>query len=666
MIKRRIVIVYWALAVFFLPNAVYAYIDPATTTYLIQIATALVVMAGVSLTIFLYRFRTISQKIKFWIYGLFYRTARAEKPEIKVAEPIITPEYVMPGAAAPPELTEFDESLRPELSKIGESPEKRVSAVPLASALSFTFIVIGCLELAIRHSTEIPFTMISMVPFVLLLFALCLAVLLIVFKVLRGRAFEIIISIGAAVLIAGWLQGNFLNVGLGQMTGAEVDWSALKPQIALSLICWLACLVIVLLLWRKAKKAWRGLLITAPVLLIIVQSVSLISAIGNDIGNQEWGDGVFWRNAQEMLTIDRINEVASDKNAIIIVLDKLDDTLIDEMKDTDPGFFDPLDGFTRFDDFVTHYGSTFPSVSSILTGHRYMFDMPRTRFFDYSWENADFMRGLNDKGFDIRLYMDRGFTFSYIHQLRGLASNIVEGEISTKYRTALIKLIKLSGYRFAPMPLKQFFWFSPTEFVDTLALTDANAPYIVNDIAYYESLKNNGLFISDHESSFVYIHLLGPHPPHYMDENVQFTGDSTPLRQGMGAFRIVFEYLRQLKELGLYDDAVIVIMGDHGDYDGLELTRPIRTALLVKPSGSAGTPMQVSHAPVSPDQLHATIMESLFGNTGGFGYTFFDINEGDDVIREYTTARFRYEIRGDGRDFANWHLIGQFPDTYEK
>ena len=693
--KRRIVIIYWAVAVVFFPKAAFAYIDPATTTYLIQIATAVIVMAGVSLTVFLYRFRTISAKMKYWLYGILYRTGlvRSVKQEKTKREstntstdncgddPYTMPVYILPGSQTSPDILSFDSDNRDELMKskaqyttkeadIINTPQTYQSRVrmviPLVVAFCYTFIVIGCLELLVRHSPEIPFKIISIVPTVILLFAALFVFLVLVIPCFRGRIYELIISLGASILFAGYLQGNFLNTGLGQLTGDALVLSNLKPQIALSLICWIACLIVVFLLLWRSKKVWRGLLFYAPILLIVVQSASFISTISKDMNNNEWGAGTFWATADECLTINEINDVASDKNAIIIILDRLDNDLVKEIDLENPDFFDPLDGFTRFDDFITHYGTTFPSVSNILTGHLYMYDMPREQFFDDSWENADFLSALKERGFDIRLYMDKGFSFSRIDQLHGLASNIVSNEISINKRVTLVKLLKLSGYRFGPMLLKNFFWVSPTEFIDTLIMTDENAPYITNDIAYYENLTSNGLNISDSQNSFIFLHLLGPHPPHFMDENIQYVEESTPKKQGMGAFKIVFEYLEQLKELGLYDDATIVIMGDHGFYDKLELTRTIHTGLFVKPSGSFGTPIEISNAPVSPNQLHATIMKSLFGDTEGFGDTFFDINEGDDVIRSYTTARYRFDIHGDGHDFANWNLIGQFPSTFEK
>ena len=694
MIRRRIVLIYWICAIVFLPNAAYAYIDPATTTYLIQIATALIVMAGVSLTIFLYRFRMITSKIKYWLYSVFYRISHknerenqfnADKTE-QTHLTYILPEYAIPDSETPPLLSSFSEDVREALqnsidSKNHKKDSKALGShtyggrirmtIPLAIAFCFTFIIIGCLELAIRHAPEIPFGIITILPAVLLLFTAVLVFLIFIIPAFHGRVFEALISIGLSTLIAGYLQGNFLNTGLGQLTGDAVIWGELKPQIAISLICWVISFFVIFFLWQRFRKAWRGGLLFIPLLLIVLQSVSFISVINDSVnenkalGGPLWTNaGEFWQAANETLTIEGINEVSNEKNAVIIVLDRLDQEFIDEIIAEDPSFFDPLDGFTEFDDFIHWYGSTFPSVPSFLTGIRYMYDISRNDFFTYAWENAEFMHTLRDKGIDIRLYMERGFSYNYISQLQGLASNTFEGELGINKRIALIKLLKLSGYRYAPMPVKEIFWFAPTEFIDTLELTDMTFPYITDDFRYYDSLITDGLSAVDDSGSFKYIHLQGPHPPFNMDENIQYVEESDFIRQAKGSFKIVYEYIRHMKELGVYDDAIIIILGDHGNYLGDELTRPAHTALFVKPSGRAETPFEISHAPVSPDQLHATIMESLFGDTYGFGKTFFDIHEGDDMIREYAINLHRYEITGDGRDFSNWSFIGLFPDTY--
>jgi len=690
MIRRRIVLVYWVAALsLFTPGAAYAYIDPATTTYLIQIATALVVTIGVSLSIFLYRFRMISSKVRYWFYGFLYRSKAKDNQNTNAgttggdrrAGSYIPPAFTAPCADGPPELESFDKGVREALSaaralaaaaKGGVKEDTPATytgkirmTISLAMAFCFSFIVIGCLELAIQYAPEIPFRVSVVVPVVLLCFTLFFVLLILVVPRFPGRVFEILLTVGLAILLAGYIQGNYLNQGLGQLTGDAVIWGDLKPQIAASVICWVGCLVLAVFLWHKAKKAWRGILTIVPFLVILLQGVAFVSVINESANSSKWGPGYFWQAVDETLTIDRINEVASDKNAIIIVLDRLDQEFIEEIAEEDPRFFDPLDGFTEFDDFITYYGSTFPSIAGYLTGHLYLYDEPRADYYDYAWANAEFFLTLKERGIDTRIYLDKGAAFDTVYQLGGIASNTFEGQLGINKRIAMVKLLKLSGYRYAPIFLKHFFWLSPYEFYDSMVLTDKTAPYMVNDFGYYESLTTNGLSVSDiDQKSFIYIHLQGPHPPLNMDENIQRVAESTLTGQTKGSFKIVYEYLRQLKELGLYEDSTIVIMGDHGNFIGDDLPRPARTGLMVKPAGSAGTPIEASHAPVSPAQLHATLMKGLFGDSEGFGETFFDVREGDDVVRGYAIRIWRYEITGDGRDFSNWRFVGKFPETY--
>lgn len=261
--------------------------------------------------------------------------------------------------------------------------------------------------------------------------------------------------------------------------------------------------------------------------------------------------------------------------------------------------------------------------------------------------------------------MDFGYTYNEGSQLKDIASNIMEGTVDINRWVALVKLLKLSAFRYAPMPAKQMFWISPTEFSDTLLLKDKTSPYVCNDFAFYDNIKKYGLSPSNDRSAFLYYHLQGPHGPLNMNKNTERVETSTPEEQAMGSMKIVYEYIKQLKALGLYDDATIIITADHGDFIPNELTKPSHAVLFVKPAGSIGKPLAYSHAPVCPDQLPGTIMEGLFGDTEGFAPGYMDIKEGDNMVREYDFRRYRFEITGDGRDFADWHYLGDYPAGWD-
>lgn len=65
--------------------------------------------------------------------------------------------------------------------------------------------------------------------------------------------------------------------------------------------------------------------------------------------------------------------------------------------------------------------------------------------------------------------------------------------------------------------------------------------------------------------------------------------ESPRVDQGIGALTIVAEYIKVLKELGLYDEATIVVTADHGEwYLADEVAGPTAPMLMVKSSTEAG------------------------------------------------------------------------------
>ncbi|MDR2715907.1 MAG: hypothetical protein LBB46_04080, partial [Coriobacteriaceae bacterium] len=76
--KHLIFFGYWFLASLVVPSELaWGYIDPATTTYIIQVSTAIVVTVGVSLSIFLYRFQMIVTNLKVLAHALARRLGKA-------------------------------------------------------------------------------------------------------------------------------------------------------------------------------------------------------------------------------------------------------------------------------------------------------------------------------------------------------------------------------------------------------------------------------------------------------------------------------------------------------------------------------------------------------------------------------------------------------------
>ena len=198
----------------------------------------------------------------------------------------------------------------------------------------------------------------------------------------------------------------------------------------------------------------------------------------------------------------------------------------------------------------------------------------------------------------------------------------------------------------------------------------------------YDYLTENSLTTFDGEKNFAFVHISGCHMPNQYDANfgTPTKGEkydaTVSLKQ---SFKIINLYLDQLKELGLYEDATIIITGDHGWHGGSDTTLPtdsgysLVTTLLVKESGSHGSAIKTSKAPVMQSDILPTILRSEGIVTDvNLGKSVFEIPEDQVRVRKYNFQSLQYtngeldyevveyEIVGRARDLGNWTIVDRY------
>lgn len=540
-------------------------------------------------------------------------------------------------------------------------------ALLVSGAISFTFVVFGILDLYVGNSDIFPFLLKDILLPVLLAGLLCFAALAAILLLLRGKLFDVALSLGLGVLLAGYLQGNFLNLNLGQLTGDRIAWEDYAVHSLLNALLWVAIVCAPLVLRYFSQKIWRSATVFVPVLLIGMQLVGLTTSV--------FTSGVLNQSVStQYLSTSGIYEVSSQKNIIVLLLDRLDGEYVNDLRNDNPHFFEPLDGFTYYGNNTAQYCRTFPSVTSILTGELSTYQQPADEYFDEAWDNATFLPKLKENNFSTKLFIEKGYTYSDIAQLQGQADNISEGALTYESVPILRRMLSLSAYRYAPHSMKSSFWMSSSVFGQYVQANTDPAPYRTDDIAFYRNLKEKKLTVQDNKNNFAFYHLHGCHDPIY-DENVNPIPPEkgTTFEQSKGAFHIVFEYLQQLKDLGLYEDSTIIIMGDHGkSEDSQRLNYSSTTGLFIKPSGSAGTPLADSDAPVSLANFEATVLKEAGISTEGYGTSALDIPSDANVTRRFfyrvnsdkEDVLEEFEIKGDARKFSNWHKVGETVNKY--
>ncbi|MGI6618039.1 MAG: sulfatase-like hydrolase/transferase [Saccharofermentanales bacterium] len=640
---------------------IHCYIDPATTTYLIQMISAIVITLGVTIGLLFTRLRMSLMNIYVRLSGYFVRLFTKKKDEVEVDEPL----WKVAETRSTPSL---HINRRDFLFKENRSFKSRLlTAFLVSAAFSFTFMFFSVYEVIALNTDSIPFVFEQIAVTVVLVFVIILLVMCGILMIFRGRVFDFFVSLACGTVFTGYIQANFLNGALGSLTGDPIVWHNFTRELIINTFLTILLFAIPLILRYLGRKLWTVTIRALSGLLIVIQLIAMLS-LSVHMPTTKMKAGY--------LSTTDIYDVAPQHNIVIIVLDRLDNRYIEALLQENPNYFDRLDGFTRFTDNMSFYSQTFPSVTNMFTGHNHFFDRPTSSFMKEAWQTSNFLPRLHESNYTITMYMEKGYTYSEISDLQPTVQNAVYQVLHVNQRRALKELLLLSAYRYAPYAFKPFFWTSSDRFGNLFCTPSGQSHYVTDDVKFFNQLKQEGLSVEGKGGQLKYIHLNGTHGPHNMDAMARPVDSSktSSLEQAKGCFYIVFHYLAELKRLGKYDDSTIIITGDHGARkdDHLPLDRAIVTALFVKPRGAGGTPLVSNQAPVTTDNFRAFIYAEAGLPYEALGPSYFDVPE-TEVNTRYLYHRLNakpknrmliYEITGDANDFSNWKLVDDFETDY--
>lgn len=429
MYKRPLRYIYSVLCVaMLLQTQVDAYIDPATTSYIIQIFAALFITLGVLFSALSTRVRLMFVKIKMKLLEEYYlRRGAKSGTGVRNAET--------------------------GLWRDGRSYGQRLWLAALcAFAVAFTFIIFGCYDLFFANSSVLPFVFRDIwLP--LLLIGLCVfLVISVLVSLTRGKVYDFLISLISGIVLAGYLQGNFLNPNLGQLTGDAIHWEAYKSHMLINTLVWIALIALPFIIKHFSKLIWKAFCAVSTSLIVIIQVVALIFTFASSgIAPQQRSD--------EYLSTRGMFEFSKNDNIIVFVMDRLDENYIKEILQDDPTYFDDLDGFVRYTNNLNYYCRTYPSVVNMLTGDITFYDEPASEFVTRAYQNSTMFKDLQAHNYQTKLYMERSYTYTDISQLRDIAANSIEGKVSVNKSLVSKYFLYFSAFRYAPFTMKPSFFY---------------------------------------------------------------------------------------------------------------------------------------------------------------------------------------------------------------
>lgn len=468
----------------------------------------------------------------------------------------------------------------------------------VALFFTFTVCVYAPLEMYVGNIAEFWFTIQDILWLVICINIIAFLLLGIVgvFLPLKIKKIYIALIFGLALCI--YIQGNFLNQNFGVLNGANKDLSTYNFKFILDFIIW--AIIFTAIAWL-VKKSKGGVLIKyIAAFLTLTQLISLvILCMMTDLSKN---------NAY--LSSKNQFSISKNENIIVFVLDMFDDSYFPQILEKNSSLSKELNGFTYFDNSVGGYPSTNHSISLILTGKYHKNETSFPEYIKTSYEENYLYKYLLDNNYDLDIYTSEEYAVSPGFRVN-VANNCNERFVISNHMAMTRLLYNFVSLKYMPNICKKYLSFSDEEFNELKTeKIGAELRYDFDNVTFYNKLLAEGIKAENDKNAFKFYHVKGAHFPYTNDENCSQVkaGGATHLQAAEGAFKIVEEYINELKELNKYDDSTIVVVADHGWYDAGVLTNPL---MLVKPKYAGDGQLKVSHAPVSQGDIHPTILKSI-------------------------------------------------------
>lgn len=441
---------------------------------------------------------------------------------------------------------------------------------------------------------------------------------------------KILVSIAFGMSIAGYVQVMFINEGLDLLGMNPEGYTPEPKQAALNMVVWIIIILLVLIIAFWKEKIWQGLVVYLSVCFTLVQVVALVSLItgaGEEAFKHPGGDQWFLSSKDQGV-------VSAKDNVLVVVLDYFSNQYMESAIEQYPDLLDGFNDFTYYNNTDCTYFGTYPSLAHMLSGN-----MVDTNMFINDWTASiwdapltkQFYDELHKNNYVVNVYTpdkDMLCGMNSVEILEGDFDNVTNAaaDLIIDYKLLIGTMTKMSCYRFSPYAIKPTFYVNVNAYTDIVQIR-GNCIYHNNSGFNKILTEEGGLTTDDKHNYYVVQHLMGAHSYETTAEG-NYTTESSREETIKGCMVIMEEYFRQLKELGVYDDATIIVTSDHGG------PRDSQVVFFIKEPGEHHDVMQETSAPIAHTEYMATIARAAGLDYAKYGLAVSDIPA--DVPRERT------------------------------
>jgi len=519
-----------------------------------------------------------------------------------------------------------------------EFREKLITTLYAASLFSLTLLFFGPSYLYFTNILEFPYLFSDVWYLFASVSLLSILVISAVLLPLKPSVHRKAVSLLFVLAVLLWIQGNILVWKYGVLDGKGIPWNNYKIYGFIDSAVWLLFLSFAFI---KSKLVYN-IIKKVSLVLILTQIVSLSITWFQAPEQPDWKKYVISNESKYTFS--------AEKNVIILVLDTFQTDIFQELINKNPIYKETFEGFTYFRNAIGGYPTTYPSIPLILTGQYYDNSIPIHEFIKNTYSNSSIPLILKQNGYQVDLFTG----VNVIYASNDIFSNLVIRKGIVNIKSCIDEFYNITLFRYTPNFFKKYFYTINTAVDNKLRKEDL--VFADQVISKSEAVKG--------KYSFKIFHLSGAHPPFCLNEKLEYeeleySRNSYEI-QSQAALEITKRFLTSLKNIGIYDNSMIFIVGDHGsgsfgvnvqasgcteDNKVVNITSSNIIAsgiplILVKPFASTAG-LKISDAPVSLSDIPKTIISELGLKDDLPGRSMFTINESD--IRERRFLAYNWE-----------------------
>lgn len=465
----------------------------------------------------------------------------------------------------------------------------------------------------------------------------------------RGVACTVYVSLLFVFGILLWLQGAFLMPDYGSLDGRGMDWAAIQFPVWADVLLWVVVLAAAVVLAGRIVR----IAVFGSMVFVVLQATMLTAAMLE----QEEG---FWVRKLPTASAppEAIYQYSPTTNIIHIVFDNFQTDVFSDLV-AEQGLADEFDGFVLFRENTAVAPNTALAMPAIFSG----------RTYDGSVSPEDFYRQGMEEGFHSVL-LDHDYTVNLMPLMsmrQGGYDNyyrlprIYQGTALDQIRKDATQLLDLSVFRQIPH-LARVWVYNNNNWRLSMWLNDPETVLAFQHRRFFTDYIDR-LSTDADGPAYHFVHLWPPHPPFTTNRSGRYAGRvlentiENYVNEARPIVALMVDLIHRLKDLGIYDDSLIIFQSDHGG--GFEpdfMPTRLLGLLAVKPVGSRG-PLEVSDVPTTVADVARTILDEM------------DISEpdfpGQSVLHMGSEQRFREFIYLGSGESRTLNRIGIQGSAYE-